>query len=342
MTEDVAILRTMSTRKCWLLTAVAVVLLFVARSPADDDPFAEDVAHANRQGGTALIVCGLPGDAEHRKLFAETVEKLYAGLTMRLGFSPERVAVLFSDETTEKDGPALQASRGAATREKLAEEVAEIQKSLRPDGALWVFVLGHAHFDGRFSWLNLPGPDMNQIEFGKLFAPVSCRQQVFFITTPVSGFFVKPLAAAGRIVIVATEADAEVNETIFPVKLATALADPPVMQEFDVDGDGRPTLLDAYLWSARETAQEYASGELLATEHALLDDDGDGRGSEVQLDYLTEELGGRVRAGRNKPQPRAGDGALARSILLPAPPATKPESTPEADAPATATDGGGN
>lgn len=316
---------TSKIRRLW--AGAALVLLFASRAPAQDDPFAEDVAFANQQSGKALIVCGLPGDAEHRKLFAETVEKLYAGLTTRLGFAPERVTVLFSDETTEKDGPALRSSGGPATREKLTETVSDIATTLKPDDSLWVFVLGHAHFDGRFSWLNLPGPDINQVELGKLFAAVTCRQQVFFVTTPVSGYFVKPLAARGRIVIAATEADAEVNETVFPLKLATALADPPVMQEFDVDGDGRPTLLDAYLLSARETAQEYASGELLATEHSLLDDDGDGRGSEVQLDYLSEELGGRVRAGRKKPQPRTADGALARSILLPAPPATKPDAT---------------
>lgn len=274
----------------------------------------------------AVIVCGLPGDEEHRQLFAGLVEKLCQGLTARLDFLPEHTVVLFSDETTESDGPALRASKGPATREKLAETAAEIVASLKSDDALWVFIVGHTHFDGRFCWLNISGPDLNQMEFAKLFASAACREQVFFMTTPASGFFIKPLALPGRIVIAATEADAEVNETIFPHKLATALADPPPMAEFDVDDDGQPTLFDAYLWSARETAKEYASGELLATEHSLIDDDGDGRGSEVQLDYLSEELGGRLRAGRT-PTPRAGDGARARSLLLPLPPAAEPQAT---------------
>ena len=54
------------------------------------------------------------------------------------------------------------------------------------------FVLGHAHYDGKNSWLNLPGPDLNQAEFANLFAPVQCTEQVFFMTTAASGFFVKP------------------------------------------------------------------------------------------------------------------------------------------------------
>jgi hypothetical protein len=316
----------MSRKLCYLLLAAILILLTLQGvSSADDDPFAEEPQQVDPQARQALIVCGLPGDEDHRKLFAETVEKLYAGLTTRLGVLPDRVTILFSGEPADNDGPALRANRGPATREKLAETAAELEKSLRPEDALWVFVLGHAHFDGRSSWLNLPGPDMNQLEFGKLFAGLTCREQVFFITTATSGFFVRPLSAAGRIVIAATEADAEVNETNFPHKLAIALTEPPPMSEFDVDGDGRPTLFDAYLWCAREIAKEYASGELLATEHSLLDDDGDGRGSELQLDYLGEELGGRLRAGKKRPPLRTTDGMRIRSILLPMPPAATPD-----------------
>jgi hypothetical protein len=109
-----------------------------------------------------------------------------------------------------------------------------------------------------------------------------------------SGLFLKPLASPGRVVITATEPDLEVNEPIFPHKLAKGLDDPPPFVELDRDTDGRLSLLDLYLWTAREVAQEYAMGELLATEHALLDDTADGRGTEIQIDYLPEELGGRL------------------------------------------------
>ena len=312
-----------------LLLACAVALTVAPSLRGQDTPSVaatEPPAIAGNTDGVrrAVIVCGLPGDAEHRELFAKTIEQLYAGLTGRLGFEAENVSVFFSVEPTDKDGPALKANRGPATQEQLTETVGELTKVLQPADALWVFVFGHAHFDGRNCWLNLPGPDINQVEFGKLVAPLACREQVFFITTPASGYYIRPLSAAGRIVITATEPDYEVNETLFPHKLAKALAEPPPMAEFDVDGDGHPTLLDAYLWSARETAQEFASGELLATEHAMLDDNGDGRGTEVQIDYLSEELGGRRRAGRSMPPPRAGDGALAREIMLPEPPAAAP------------------
>ena len=197
--------------------------------------------------------------------------------------------------------------------------MADLEKVLQPDDTLWLFVLGHAHYDGRFSWLNLPGPDIQQVEFGKLLAGLRCREQVFFITTSASGFFLKSLAQSGRIVVAATEPDLEVNETVFPHKLALALSAPPGHEEFDVDRDGQMTLLDLYLWTARATAQDYATAELVATEHAQLDDTGDGRGTELQAAFLSEELGGRLPAGKDPPLITTGEGALARQIWLPSP-----------------------
>jgi len=277
----------------------------------------------------ALIVCGLTGDAPHRALFGQTVETIFAAITSHHGFAPENVTVLWSEEKAQDDGPALSANRGSATREALADTATKTIQSLQPQDSLWVFVLGHAHFDGKNTWLNLPGPDLNHTEFGGLFAAAACREQVFFMTTAASGFFIKPLSRPGRVVISATEADREVNETIFPHKLAAALAEPPSYLEFDMDGDGRVSLLDAYLWSAQATAQEYSTEMLLATEHAQLDDNGDGRGSELQASFLTEELGGRRTADRKPSLIVSGDGTLVRRIRLyypPSPPSPEPES----------------
>jgi len=281
----------------------------------------QDAANAAPGTRRALVICGLPGDPPHRQLFAESTEKLHAGLIQNHGFAAENIAVVWGETPTDKDGPAVKSSRGPATREALAQAAADLEKVLKPEDTLWLFVLGHAHYDGRFSWLNLPGPDIQQVEFGKLLAGVRCREQVFFITTSASGFFLKPLAQSGRIVIAATEPDLEVNETVFPHKLAAALSAPPGYEEFDVDRDGRMTLLDLYLWTARATAQDYAAGELLATEHAQLDDTGDGRGTELQAAFLPEDLGGRLQAGKDPPLITAGEGAAARLIWLPSPPA---------------------
>jgi hypothetical protein len=300
----------------------------IAGSPADSTT---RQSHA-RPAGTrhALIACGLTGDGAHSTLFGGTVETLYNALTTHHGFAPDRVTVLWSDPKGEKEGPAISASRVPPTREGLAETVTALVATVQPEDVLWVFVLGHAHYDGKNCWLNIPGPDVNQTEFGNLFSGIQCAEQVFCMTTAASGFFVKPLSKQGRIVIAATEADREVNETIFPHKLTAALADPPPFLEFDMDGDGRLSLLDLYLRAARQTAEEYATETLLATEHAQLDDNGDGRATELQVDFLPEELGGRLTAERKATLIVSGDGALARRMLLAYPPSPpSPDVRPE-------------
>jgi hypothetical protein len=294
-----------------LCCLISMVALLAAGNPARGAE--SGVRHA-------IIICGLAGDAAHRVAFANTLEQLHRGLTSHHGFSPENIAVLWSEPATNQEGPAIASSRGPATREAIAAAIAALQTKIQPADALWVFTLAHAHYDGRNSWLNLPGPDVSSSEFGALFAEVHCQEQVFFMTTAASGFFIKPLSQPDRIVIAATEPDRELNETIFPHKLAIALADPPPFLELDLDDDGRLSLLDLYLWTARETAQEYATNMLLATEHARLDDNGDGRGTEIQADFLSEELGGRTASRRKTPPSPDRDGALARQLILGYPP----------------------
>src|SRR5262249_31211162 len=129
------------------------------------------------------------------------------------------------------------------------------------------------------------------------------------------GYFVAPLARRDRVVIAATEADAETNETTFPGVFATTLATGLNAAEHDVDKDGKLTLFDLYVVVAKEIAQNYGSAELLPTEHAQLDDDGDGVGHEVQNPYLPEDQGGTPPGKKAEKRPHR-DGVRAAQILL--------------------------
>ncbi len=323
----------MNVRLALALVLLATLLAAGAASAQDDGAAPEPAATAaetSQAAGVrrALIVCGLVGDAEHRALFAETVEKLHLALTTHHAFAAENVTLLWPDDPADTDGSAVRSRTAVTSRESIAAAAETLEKSLGPSDAQWVFVLGHTHYDGRYSWLNIPGDDLNHMDFGKLVSGLRCREQVFFITTSASGFFLKSLAAPGRIVITATEPDLEVNETLYPHELAKVLAEPPPFAEFDIDGDGQPTLRDAYLLTARNVAQQYATGQLLATEHSLIDDTADGRGAELQLDYLSEELGGRPAGNRGKRT--TADGELARRVWLRYPPAPPvPDVQPE-------------
>src|SRR5262245_52299575 len=183
-----------------VIWVAAALVLFQPPAPPAPPKGTAEVAPAPRAAGTkladndgaapprerhALILCGHPGDAEHVKSFAETVRKLGEGLDKTLGIPAERQHILFGAEKP-KD---IAGATGPATREAVAAAVAEIRKKLRPEDGLWVICLGHGHHDGRQAWWNLPGPDLSAAEFGKLFADVNCREQVFVMTSSLSGYF---------------------------------------------------------------------------------------------------------------------------------------------------------
>ncbi len=277
----------------------------------------------------ALIVCGLPGDKDHRQPFAETVEKIRAALIDRHGFTGPEIRLQFGGPVAEGAGPVLAGVRGRATREDIETEAAELRQAIQPEDTLWVILIGHSHYDGKHVYFNVPGPDITEQEFGKLFAGIEAREQVFLITIPASGYFIKHLSAKGRVVVTATEPDLEINETLFPLALADVLAAPPPMPEFDADHDGQPTFFDLYIALARNIAKRYTDDELLSTEHAQLDDNGDGRGTELQIDYLPVEQGGRAKPGKNPPPLREnGDGAFSLRIAVPLPPPVAAEKPP--------------
>src|SRR6185295_14800285 len=98
-------------------------------------------------------------------------------------------------------------------------------------------------------------------------------------------------AATGRIVITATRSGQEQNATRFTEFLIAALG----ATDADTDQDGRISVLEAFVYANRLTADFYTRAGRLATEHALLEDNGDGVGHE---------------------KAEAGEGLLARATYL--------------------------
>ena len=234
-----------------------------------------------------LLCCGLPGDADHRERLTAACEKIIAAAEPILGVPPERLRVLAGDQEM-RDAIADQAnSVGVCTKESVSGAIQALCDQVKPGDACWVMLLGHAHLYGSASKFNVLGADFDQTEFAAWSKPLACSEQVFWITMPVSGFWIKPLSGHSRVVISATEPDLEVTGTEMPYALADIFTGDHEQQELeDVDQDGSLSLLDLYLAANLEIHGRFASMERLQTEHAQLEDNGDGRGSEVQLAYL--------------------------------------------------------
>jgi hypothetical protein len=197
----------------------------------------------------------------------------------------------------------LELAQGPATREAIAQEVARIRSELAPEGRLWVLFLGHANYREGHTYFHLPGPDLRDDDYRALFEGLRCREQVFWITTSASGPFLRALSAQGRIVITATQGEQEGNETEFPHALVEVSRMPP--KDLDRDGDGKVTVWELFLRTCEAVESRFEADHRAPTEHALLDDNGDGVGTE-----WPEHSSRRSRASGPK------DGTLARQTII--------------------------
>ena len=231
----------------------------------------------------AVILSGASGDEEFAKRFKGWTAELRRALVERFGFDEARVTVL------------SEAPEGARALRATAEEVRRAFQTLRasagPESTVFVFLIGHGTFDGRQAKFSLVGPDLAAADYAELLGGLNARRVVVFNMASASGEFIKPLSARGRVVVTATRSGQEQNATRFPEHFIAALGS----RDADADQNGRVSVLEAFDYAARLTAEQYKRAGRLATEHALLDDSGDGVGH---------------------PAAEGGDGALARSTYL--------------------------
>ena len=224
----------------------------------------------------AVIINGAGGEAVYAKQFEEWTGQLSSVLSERFGFDGKQVKIL-----TEKQ----------ATAEEVKRTFAALKSQLDANNILFVFLIGHGSFDGKESKFNLVGPDLSASEYNVLLSSLPTHRVVVFNMASASGEFVKSLAAKGRIVITATRNGQETNATRFTGFFIAALNAP----DADTDQDGHISVLEAFTYANRLTADFYKRAGRLATEHALLDDNGDGVGHE---------------------KIEAGEGLLARATYL--------------------------
>ncbi|MGV3530731.1 MAG: hypothetical protein ACO1QR_00065 [Chthoniobacteraceae bacterium] len=159
--------------------------------------------------------------------------------------------------------------------------------------ALWVVMLGHGTWDGRDAKFNLRGDDVSAAQLNEWLTPFQ-RPVAVVAGFSSSGAFLKPLAAPGRVIVTATKSGSEELYARFGGQISKAIGD----LQADFDKDGQVSLLEAWLGAARGVAEFYEKEGRLATEHSLLEDNGDGLGTPA--DWFTG-----IRATK-----RAKDGAV--------------------------------
>lgn len=169
---------------------------------------------------------------------------------------------------------------------------------------LWLVLIGHGTFDGKQARFNLRGPDVSADELADWLRGFH-RALAIINTAASSAPFLTKLSATNRVVISATRSGNEQNYTRFGQYFAAALTDP----QADIDHDGQISLLEAFLVASRQATDFYKLQGRLVTEHALIDDNGDGLGTPA--DWFKG-----LRAVKQANNGAALDGTLAQQFCL--------------------------
>jgi hypothetical protein len=223
---------------------IAVVLLLSARIEASAKTM-------------VVVIVGAPGAPEYAAQFHEWGERWRAAA-----------------DTASANFQLLGEAKASAPSDR--EQLQKLLSGMTSEQAapLWLVFIGHGTFDGRTAKFNLAGPDVSAEEIATWLAPLR-RPVVVIQCASASAPFINRLAGENRIVVTATKSGDEQNFARFGQYFSAAIADISA----DLDKDGQVSLLEAFLTACRQVEEFYDQEARLASEHALLDDNGDGLGT---------------------------------------------------------------
>ena len=232
----------------------------------------------------SVIITSLPGEKEYEKVIQ--------------GWGKDLTAVLKKNAVSEDHVYWLAPSKDAgvyavATRDEIMKLMNALANKVVPADSFQLFLLGHGTYDDFDFRFNIPGPDITATDIANMLGKIRAERQVVINLASASGASLKPLQRKSRVVVTSTSVGRERNFTQFARYFIAALQD----KSADADKNQQISVLEAFRFASREVARYYESKTRLATEHAMIEDRGEGEG---------------VR----DPGPDNGEGLVAASAVL--------------------------
>ncbi len=292
-------------RRCLLSVAGALVLSCSVPGASyvlaqDASLPADSPAEESSQESTQhlILVIGAPGTDEYAanfKTWAERWEEAAqrAGVPCTvIGKNKPAVSATTaaSAETAEQNTAPSGSPAPAPASEPEETDIARLVQAIeslsnsKSSEPLWLVFLGHGTFDGRTASWNLQGPDMTAEQLATVCQKLQ-RPLATVACASCSAPFINTLSGPDRIVVTATKDGNQIQYCRFGDAMSTAIS----TLEADIDRDGQTSLLEAWLFASRRTAEFYKSEGRLATEHSLIDDNGDGKGVRSEL-YVGDRI----------------------------------------------------
>ena len=220
---------------------------------------AAEVPVAPSERATVVVVIGAAGEADFGENFSNQA-KLWEKVCEQAG--AKRITIGLEEPTTG----------GPTDLDRLNQALAAEPK----DGGseFWLVLIGHGTFDGRDAKFNLRGPDLASSELAAWLKPFT-RPMAVIDTSSGSAPFIAKLTGKNRVIVSATRSGNELNYARFGQYFSAAMLDP----KSDLDQDGQTSLLEAFLSASANVLEFYKTEGRLSTEHALIEDNGDGLGT---------------------------------------------------------------
>jgi hypothetical protein len=250
-----------------------------------------------------VIVCGKGGDAEFDGKFQQWGGRLRDVLTADLLHPPDNVFLLLKPRAAPADAP----TTGGTDLEAVEAVFATVAGRCTNDDELFVYLIGHGSHQQGVSKLNLAGPDLSAEDLKAMIDKVACRRAIIVNGASTSAGFINVLSGEGRIVCTATRSVEERNATDFMEFFVQGLEDAGA----DQNRDERISVLEAVQQAASLTEAGYVGRGLISTEHALLDDNGDGLGTRLPLGTADRE-----RRDRRREEPAVAEGLRAATCYI--------------------------
>ena len=274
----------------WHKTVLVCCFGFILGSQVDTASAVDTPVQSRR---SILVVVGAAGEEEFGKIFRESAERWRT--------------VLPADNLLLLDGTEASKSDDKEHRQQILDWCSRADTQPNENGILeerWLVMIGHGTHDKNASKFNLKGPDITAEAIAKAMSTVKAKWLVIDGSSS-SGPFVNALSGENRIIITATKSGSEQNYSRFSEYMSKSISEPST----DLDHDDCVSILEAYLAASNRVAQFYENEGRLASEQALLDDNGDSRGTPAAF----------YRGARPVKAPANGlklDGALASRTLV--------------------------
>jgi len=233
----------------------AFLITVVSGEPFHSAVLAEEETESFFEHET-LVIVGAPGEERFEKGFKAAANAWKEAATS----TQARLKIVGLGETDEDDLTLIESW------------IADLDpKSATP---AWIVYIGHGTHTQKNTLLNLRGPDLSAESLAQQLEPLE-RTLIFIHGGSASAPFINRLSKPNRILITATRSGDELNYARFGERFANVIES----RTGDSNQDGQVSLLEAFVATSRSVESFYEESNRLASEHALIDDNGDSVGT---------------------------------------------------------------